>query len=158
MAFWQQWFYNPFLASASMKHKAQWKTMTTNMTTEMKTETRTKILLPDQDPMVRSSIWSRCLGITEEDWATTVMAIRPRHSIYLLVSLYIYLINTILKCTINYCLQKLVFWACAAETWGEIPVELIIKETTYISLYLSNQPPVSPTLIKIGWWCSNPGA
>ena len=55
------------------------------------------IPLPDQDPMVRSSIRSRCLGLAEEDRATTATALRPRRTMYLHVRLYIYPIKIILK-------------------------------------------------------------
>ena len=97
----QQQFYDPWLASAATKRAAKWQTTTINMTkditTETKTETVTRILLSDKDPMVRSSIKSRRLGIAEEDWATTEMALRPQNTIYLHVRLYIYPIKTILK-------------------------------------------------------------
>ena len=48
-----------------------------------------------------SDIWSliqsKHLGLEEEYWATVATALRPRHTMYLRVGLYIYPINTIVK-------------------------------------------------------------
>ena len=73
---WQQWFYDPLLASVPTKHTVKWKTTTTEMitemTTEMKMETAIIMLLPGQDLMVWSLIQSWRLGMIEEDQMMTV--------------------------------------------------------------------------------------
>ena len=61
----QQCFYDPCSASAVTKHMAQWKTTTAGMTME----TNTTMPLPDQCPMVWSSIRSRSRGLADEDRA-----------------------------------------------------------------------------------------
>ena len=48
----------------------------TEKMTETKTEITTKMPFPDQDPMVQSLIRSQRLGLVEEDWETTDMALR----------------------------------------------------------------------------------
>ena len=72
MAYWQQQFYDPNFAFAATKHTAQWRNMTTEMTTEImtetKTETTTAMPLPDQYPIVQSSIRSQCLSHASVSW------------------------------------------------------------------------------------------
>ena len=78
----------------------------------------TTMLLLYQYPMVRSNgpIQSRCLGLAEEDWLTTEMALQPRRTIYIFATQYIYPITTLLKCAINCCMQILAFWTGFAFT------------------------------------------
>ena len=58
----QHQFYYPYLDSDATKHTMKLQTRTTEttteITTEMKTETMTEMLLPDQDVMVRYSIFN----------------------------------------------------------------------------------------------------
>ena len=44
----------------------------------------------------KTTPWSR-LVLTEEDWATAVMALQPRSTMYIRVRLYIYPIKTMVK-------------------------------------------------------------
>ena len=86
MAHWQQWFYDPLLASAATKH-TQWRTRTTEMvtymTTETKTETTRTMPLPYLNPMVWSLILSWCLVIAEYYWWVMTMSLRPQRTIYI---------------------------------------------------------------------------
>ena len=62
-----------------------------------KTETNTTMALPDKDTTVRSLIWSRRLGIVEDDRVMTATALRPLRTMYIHIRLYIYNMKTILK-------------------------------------------------------------
>ena len=65
MAHQQEGFYDPIFAFAETTYTAQWGNTTTEIMTEIMMETKTEMTtttpLPDQDPMVRSSIRSRRL-------------------------------------------------------------------------------------------------
>ena len=45
--------------------------------------------------------------------------------------------------------------ACVEEVYDS---EHVHDDTLSLSLYLSNRPPGSPSILIIRWWCSNRGA
>ena len=51
-------------------------------------------------------------------------------------------------------------WSPCVNTWLYrcIKQRILWKLNIYISLYLSNRPPGSPSILIIGWWCSSPEA
>ena len=137
MAHWQQKLYDPWLVSAVTKHMPQWRTtmaeMTKNIMKETKTEMEITMLLPDQDLMVRSSIQSKLLGLTEEHWAKRETLLGLQHTFYPRVGIYIYPINTILMMCHKLLYEKIgVLDLCCWNTKKHLPVELIIKYTAYL--------------------------